>query len=266
MPHFSNEQAEKVAEIGAFLHDKRLELGLSLEELAAKTLVRQSILAAIENGSLEELPEPVYIQGFIRRFADALGLDGKTIAASFPTVVDPRERPNSPTVSRGEIGWQLRPIHLYLMYFALVAAAVAALAYLLRPQPQSITDLSPAAIPTASQSPTPTATATPPPSPTVPEKVEVKLSLSDDAWLEVEADGRVVYAGTLQAGTERSWQAKERLVIRTGNAGAVKVSVNNGPSEPMGQPGEVTEKEFLAHQATSGTKTTSTAPKPTLSN
>ncbi|HIK25000.1 MAG TPA: helix-turn-helix domain-containing protein [Thermosynechococcus sp. M46_R2017_013] len=51
MPHLSSQQVEKLAEIGTFLRDKRLELGLSLEELAAKTLVRQSILAAIENAS-----------------------------------------------------------------------------------------------------------------------------------------------------------------------------------------------------------------------
>ncbi|HIK22987.1 MAG: helix-turn-helix domain-containing protein [Cyanobacteria bacterium J003] len=268
MPHLSDQQAEKVAEIGAFLHDKRLELGLSLEELAAKTLVRQSILAAIENGSLEELPEPVYIQGFIRRFADALGLDGKTIAANFPTATDPVERSDKPSVRNGGLGWQLRPIHLYLTYFALVAAAVAGLAYLFRPQVQSITDLPPAPTPTLSPSPTPTPTAaaTPTPSATTPEMVKVKLSLSDVSWLEVEADGQVVYAGILKSGTERSWEAKERLIVRAGNAGAVKVSVNNGPSQPMGGLGEVTEKEFLASQATSETTTTSTAPERAVSN
>ncbi|HIK36029.1 MAG TPA: DUF4115 domain-containing protein [Thermosynechococcus sp. M98_K2018_005] len=266
MPHLSDQQAEKLAEIGAFLRDKRLELGLSLEELAAKTLVRQSILAAIENANLEELPEPVYTQGFIRRFADALGLDGKRIAANFPTVADPVERLHKPSVPKGGIGWQLRPIHLYLMYFALVAAAVAGLAYLFRPQAQSITNLTPAPTPTASPSPTPTAAATPTPSPATPETVEVKLSLSDASWLEVEADGRVVHAGILQSGTERSWQAKERLIVRTGNAGAVKVSVNNGPSQPMGKLGEVIEKEFLASQATSERATTSTAPERTVSN
>ncbi|BAC09049.1 helix-turn-helix domain-containing protein [Thermosynechococcus vestitus] len=268
MPHLSNQQAEKLAEIGAFLHDKRLELGLSLEEVAAKTLVRQSILAAIENGSLNELPEPVYTQGFIRRFADALGLDGKTIAANFPTAADPVERSDKPSIGNDGLGWQLRPIHLYLIYFALVAAAVTGLAYLFRPSAQSITDLPPAPTPTASPSPTPTPTAaaTPTPSPTPLAMVEVKLSLSDASWLEVEADGRVVYAGILESGTERGWQAKERLIVRTGNAGAVKVSVNNGPFQPMGQPGEVTEKQFLPSQATSETTTTSTAPERTVSN
>ncbi|WP_299044349.1 helix-turn-helix domain-containing protein [uncultured Thermosynechococcus sp.] len=258
MPHLSNQQAEKLAEIGAFLRDRRLELGLSLEELAAKTFVRQSILAAIENASLEDLPEPVYTQGFIRRFADALGLDGKSVAAAFPTLVEPAEQSPQASVSRGGMGWQLRPLHLYLIYFALVATAVAGLAYLFRPQTQSITDLTPA--------PTPTAAATPTPRPTPAETVEVKLSLSEAAWLEVEADGRVVYAGILQSGTERRWQAKERLIVRTGNAGAVKVSVNNGPFQPMGQLGEVTEKEFLVSQATTQTPTTSTAPEHTVAN
>ncbi len=261
MPNLTAQQAEKLTEIGAVLHEKRLELGLSLEELAAKTLVRQSILAAIEKGALEELPEPIYIQGFIRRFADAMGLDGKALAAMFPTMVELERAEHKAPKKSTSMGFQLRPIHLYLTYFVLVLAAVAGLAYLFRPRPQSITDLRPTTPTESNESPEPVNQAVTSPSPEAvapeasnpsSEMVDVKLTLSGAAWLEIEADGEVVYVGTLEAGTERSWQAQERLVIRTGNAGAVKVSVNNGPARPMGAVGEVIEKEYVASQATSG--------------
>ncbi|XFA72518.1 helix-turn-helix domain-containing protein [Thermosynechococcaceae cyanobacterium Okahandja] len=273
MPNLTAQQAEKLTQIGAVLHEKRLELGLSLEELAAKTLVRQSILAAIEQGVLDELPEAVYTQGFIRRFADAMGLDGKTLAATFPTTAEAEPSAAKPTKTRASIGFQLRPIHLYFAYFVVVVAAVVGLAYLLRPQPQSITELQPAS---PSPSPSPANQAAPEPSPS-PEaataapalpndRVEVTLSLSGSSWLEIEADGKVVYTGILDAGTERSWQAKERLIVRTGNAGDVKVSVNNGPAIPMGAVGEVTEKEYVAGEGTASGTTTSVLPDAPLPN
>jgi len=284
MPDLTAQQAEKLTEIGTFLHEKRLELGLSLEDLAAKTLVRQSILAAIEKGALDELPEAIYTQGFIRRFADAMGLDGKSLAAHFPTMAESARPIDKSTRGVTGIGFQLRPIHLYLTYFAVVVAAVAGLAYLFRPQPQSITDVRPVPTPEATNpSPSPAHQTTSSPDPTASpnavmatdpslaptpssDVVDVKLSLSGASWLEVEADGKVVYTGILEAGTERSWQAKERLIVRTGNAGDVKVSVNNGPATPMGAVGEVTEKEYVVGQATPGSTATSTIPDASVPN
>ncbi|WP_448532837.1 helix-turn-helix domain-containing protein [Parathermosynechococcus lividus] len=272
MPNLTAQQAEKLTEIGTLLHEKRLELGLSLEDLAAKTLVRQSILAAIEKGALDELPEAIYTQGFIRRFADAMGLDGKSLAAHFPTMAESARPIDKPTRGVTGIGFQLRPIHLYLTYFAVVVAAVAGLAYLFRPQPQSITDVRPGLTPEAtnpSPSPAHQTTSSPDPSPAPTpssDVVDVKLSLSGASWLEVEADGEVVYTGILEAGTERSWQAKERLIVRTGNAGDVKVSVNNGPATPMGAVGEVIEKEYVVGQATPGSTATSTIPDASVPN
>ena len=42
------------------------------------------MLQAIEQGKLDDLPEPVYIKGLIRQFADALGFNGVDFASSFP--------------------------------------------------------------------------------------------------------------------------------------------------------------------------------------
>jgi len=47
-------------------------------------MIQPRVIRAIEAGNLKELPEGVYIRGFLRRYADALGLDGHALASEFP--------------------------------------------------------------------------------------------------------------------------------------------------------------------------------------
>ncbi len=85
MSRLNPEQAEQLKEIGAYLRLHRQEQSISTEEVAAKTFIQSRLLKALEEGQLEQLPEPVFIQGFIRRYADALKLDGAALAETFPT-------------------------------------------------------------------------------------------------------------------------------------------------------------------------------------
>lgn len=82
-------QLERLREIGVYLSSVRQDEGLSLEEIASHTYIPLRILRAIEAGDDHVLPEPVFVQGFIRRYADVLGLDGKAIAQEFPIYVQP---------------------------------------------------------------------------------------------------------------------------------------------------------------------------------
>lgn len=76
-------QVEQLQSIGAYLRQVRQEQGLSIDMLANQIFIRPALLKALELGHDAELPEPVFIQGFIRRYAEALGLDGQTIAKEF---------------------------------------------------------------------------------------------------------------------------------------------------------------------------------------
>ncbi|MBD2105360.1 helix-turn-helix domain-containing protein [Nodosilinea sp. FACHB-13] len=76
-------QVEQLQSIGAHLRQVRQEQGLAIDMLANQIFIRPALLKALESGHDAELPEPVFIQGFIRRYAEALGLDGQTIAQEF---------------------------------------------------------------------------------------------------------------------------------------------------------------------------------------
>ncbi len=280
---FAPEQVAKLAEIGAYLRQVRQEKSLTLETIAAKTMIRQSILEAIEAGQTEYLPEPIYTQGFIRRFAETLGLDGQTIAQKFPTdhVIAPLDK-TDPAKKISLPGFQFRPIHLYILYVLLVVGAVIGLSYFLKEQTQpkgvqpqaspsptltpspTVASPSPMATtsPTAATSPTPTTSPSPLTSPLGTEPVRVGVSITQDAWLEVVADGEVIFEGILAAGENKNWTAKETVILRTGNAGAVIVSFNNNPAQAMGKFGAIEEKIYTATDPTGAADAANPNPEP----
>lgn len=83
MAKLASTQVEQLQSIGAYLRQVRQEQGLSIDTLANQIFIRPALLQALESGQEAALPEPIFIQGFIRRYAEALGLDGQTISKEF---------------------------------------------------------------------------------------------------------------------------------------------------------------------------------------
>ncbi len=252
--NFEQERAEKLSELGARLRQVRLELNLSLEEVSMRTMIGPRHLQAIEEGQLQHLPEPIYIQGFIRRFANALGLNGAELASDFPIESNQRllnySWINLPSA-------QLRPIHLYLLYIAVIMCSVQSLSNTLNRSAMQASSLDieppPASQPVQQKQPRPapslaklTTGGSPTPS-TASGAVRVGLTLKAESWIEVVADGKTQFEGVLPKGTKRTWEAKEELFLRAGNAGGVLVAVNDGQAKEMGAPGEVEEVTVKAN-------------------
>ena len=83
MANLAPTQVEQLQKIGSYLRQLRQDQGLSLDFVANQTFIRPVLLQAIETGRYEDLPQPIFIQGFIRRYADSLGIDGKTLSQEF---------------------------------------------------------------------------------------------------------------------------------------------------------------------------------------
>ena len=64
-------------EIGNSLRDARVRQGLELSNLEAETKIRAKYLRALEEEQFEQLPGDTYVKGFLRTYADRLGLDGQ---------------------------------------------------------------------------------------------------------------------------------------------------------------------------------------------
>src|SRR6516165_10235027 len=68
---------------GGELRQRREALGLDLADVAAALRIKRPYLAALEAGHPEQLPGAVYAIGFMRAYADYLGLDGGEVLRRF---------------------------------------------------------------------------------------------------------------------------------------------------------------------------------------
>ena len=68
----------------------------NLSEIAEKLKIREFYLQAIEDGAFEDLPTGTYAVGFVRAYADFLGLDSDEIVERFRNEVDDLEEPPLP--------------------------------------------------------------------------------------------------------------------------------------------------------------------------
>jgi cytoskeletal protein RodZ len=233
---------EQLLEIGHILQTNRQNQGHSLELMSNRTLIRASLLAAIEQGDYHSVPQPVYLRGLIRRYGESLGLDGETLAAQLFI-------PTTPQSAQGKAfsSAQLRPLHLYATYIVILVAAISGLSYVLRRNSPELSALPPLDPFNQSQvqassrvaASIPKAELTAPDSP-----IEVEMTLTSPSWLRIVTDGTTEFEGILQPGDTRLVQAKKILTIRAGNAGGVMVSYNNSPVTPLGKPGMVEEVTY----------------------
>lgn len=76
-------QIEQLQQIGAYLRQVRQDQGKAVDDIANQIFIRPALLRAIEEGQDDLLPEPVFVQGFIRRYAEALGIDGSELSQKF---------------------------------------------------------------------------------------------------------------------------------------------------------------------------------------
>jgi cytoskeletal protein RodZ len=67
------------AKIGRILEHRRKERGLSLDDVEQATKIRKRYLEGLERDDYDVLPAGVYAQGFLKTYANYLGLDGEEL-------------------------------------------------------------------------------------------------------------------------------------------------------------------------------------------
>jgi cytoskeletal protein RodZ len=117
-------------EIGGSLREARLKRGLSPADVQKAIRIRDRYLQALEEERWELLPGDAYVKGFLRTYADFLGLDGSLYVDEYnsryaqhdePTLVPERfERRRRPGG-----GGLLRPLVVAAVVVAVVAAVAA---------------------------------------------------------------------------------------------------------------------------------------------
>ncbi|QFZ90981.2 helix-turn-helix domain-containing protein [Synechococcus elongatus] len=234
---------EELYRIGAELRAAREAQGLDLAAVAAQCRVRASYLEAIESGEVQRLPEPVFVQGFIRTYARSLGLDPDTLLAdlSLAEVKTP-----TPATPKSSVSDQRSPVKIALPSKAslglvglivVVVAAVAGTGLAVWNWRQQVA-LAPT--PTAPEPPPPPAAALPnTPLEPAPAPNTVAIAFRGPAWAEISVDGKVVFSGTGRAGQQLSFSPKQEVAINPGRPDLIWLSRAGQEAQPLGTISEV---------------------------
>jgi transcriptional regulator with XRE-family HTH domain len=117
-----------VFEIGGALREARLRRGLDYAQVEAELRIRARYLAALEQERFELLPGDAYAKGFLRGYAEFLGLDGNLFVEEYNARAHDDEQP-LPPVELEPVRHPLRPRRRprVLLGLAIAAAAVTGL-------------------------------------------------------------------------------------------------------------------------------------------
>jgi cytoskeletal protein RodZ len=207
-----------VFEIGSSLREARIRRGLELDAVQKALRIRRRYLEALEHDRFEQLPGEVYARGFLREYAEYLGLDGSIYVEEYNARFAPREElpiaaPSSaapPRTGRTRLGVAA------LVAVVIVGAAVG-VAFLGRgghhappaAAPQPTAHVTPAKRRPAKQ----TATQR-------PHMAQLTLTAArGDCWLGIRvgsAAGRTLYWRTLARGATVRFTVRQPLWVRIG--------------------------------------------------
>jgi len=262
-----------VTDIGNSLREARIRKGLSIKDVEGATKIRSKYLEALEEDDFEVLPAPTYAKAFLRTYATFLKLDADALIAEYRSTYEPRGEEQA--VVRSELTQERRSptsverkrkrTRRHQRGYALIAAVAVVIVVLLawfgsgRGQDPASLDASNVSSSTSSvsladvSSTTVTseegAEATTSTETTVGnggsipsgENVVLIVSVTESScWLVVREDGEdgtELFAGTLSAGSQQTFDGSKRYWMTVGKPEVIALSINGAPhtlEEPAG--------------------------------
>lgn len=223
-------------DIGSSLREARTRQGFDFDEMERRTKVRSKYLRFLEEERFEQLPGHTYTKGFLRVYADALGLDGGLYVDEYNSRyvgIDDELQPRLPRGrpvegrrrrQRGES----RAVVLAVAAIAIVTAVVlAAWRFGGSEAPRVVgvnTEQSTSSAPAADQ------------------RITVVVSaVNGPSFMEVRAGSRAgdpLYTGTLERGTSQRF-TRRSLYLSVARPANVVVKVD-GKRVPLSADGQLT--------------------------
>jgi cytoskeletal protein RodZ len=227
-----------VFEIGNSLREARLRQGYELPRVEADTKIRAKYLRALEEERFEVLPGETYVKGFLRTYAEYLGLDGQLYLDEFNSRFTREEEPQAPSRPRRQA--RSRAVESNFVIVALAGIIAVTILVVVAWKfgstgPATPTNLLPGALTTTGGATTDTTPQAPAKPASHGGKTKTKLVLSSaggDCWLQVRArsaTGKLLYEGTLQAGQTQRFVDAKRLWLQLGNPVNLSARLNGKP-------------------------------------
>jgi cytoskeleton protein RodZ len=232
---------------GANFKKARASKGLSLTQIAAETRISSRFLEAIEKEEFHLLPGGIFNRGFIRTYAERVGLDPEGALGEYEQLIKTQE-PEQQFVPV-DLPAQKAEKNFYPAVIGALALAIIIFYIVTRdsgrpvpPPDQSPVAVTEPAISTPITTPSVSAAPEPEPVPVQTSAITLDIEVTEQTWIKVNADGENVSPGEiLVPGTTRRFTAETSLNFITGNAGGLNLKLNDQKMKAIGKNGQVRE-------------------------
>ena len=241
---------EACMSVGILLRQARESVGMSIDELVAKTSIRRSVLNDPENDNFQSSGGLAYARGHIRNIARVLHANSDLLVDEFNSMNQDFNRPMIDLLSENNVTPVRRTRQK--VSFGLMAKVAAAVVVLLITVPTAASFIHPAKKAPAnspSLATTSTSNGTPPGTTAVATKSSpvavVVTANSGSSWIAVtDSSGTLIFSGTMKQGSSQSFDDTQLINFTVGNAGAVDINVNGKDAGTPGAVGEVVHLQF----------------------
>jgi cytoskeletal protein RodZ len=267
-----------ITEFGASFRKARESLGVSLDQIAIETRISTRFLLAIENEDFRRLPGGIFNRGFIRTYAERIGLDPEEAVAEYerlakntePDVLVGSTPTPPPSSARGLYAASIVILVLLIAaYYVFNRATSATSVVVNRPPADAATSQTPppavveapaaektestesapvsktaeiasSTVP-ATAAPTSPAPSVQDPAPAPPrhDQLALEVEILEPTWIKISTDGTPVLNKELPPGTTKRYTAQNSINVVVGNAGGISLKVNDKPVRPLGRSGQV---------------------------
>ncbi len=251
--------------VGEILRRMRVHYGLQLHDVELALRIRAVQIDAIERGDMDRLPGRVYAIGFVRAYAEFLGLEGDKIVHLFKAqLVGNKARPELQfPVSASESKLPGKYILAASFMALLVLVGGAALwraggtseTYAIPDVPGDMIRAEDRIVfgppaPTASHA----LSAIEPAAGVDPQEKEllhrIEIRAQDDVWVEIrDSQRKVLLSRVLKPGDSYLVPDQDGLVMDTGNVGALVFLLDGEDLSPRGENGDIIRGMALSPEA-----------------
>ena len=250
---------QKGMAVGDILRQSRLNFGLSIADVESALRIRAMYLTALEEGHAEKLPGRVYAIGFVRAYAEYLGLDGGQMVNLFKE--QSTETARKPEHHFPVPASESKVPNIYVLLGSLAALIVVSVVFSLvsgksggvpaiPPVQESmqVKDLAVGQAPlqSAMLSAIETAVGADGASVLIKPESRIVIHALESAWVEVRgAKNKPLLSRIMKVGDSYLVPDEKDLMLSTGNAGAIELTVDGQVVPPLGGKGDILRKVKL---------------------
>lgn len=244
------------------LKNARISQEISLEDISAATRINVKFLQAIEDGEFSILPQ-AYVRAFIREYAAQVGINPEDSIKKYEQSTQlQNETLTSTTIAKIRLPKQKgasQTTVLTILAIIVVAGLIGALTFF-RDDPEKKVDEIPfqQAVEETEKQPTPDSSISIvnkpshqsllPPASLSGDSLLLFISASESTWISLIIDEKVKSEILLLTDNSMQWKAAHNFKLTVGNAGGIKIKLNNKEVPSLGKRGAVIRDFVLTRQ------------------